>query len=120
VLLINVDDTIILGPTTQGIEDILNKLLIQFNIDDGGDMSDYLGVKIMQQRDGTIYLTQPDLIESIHWDLHLLDNKQATTRSLPTLTTKILHPDVNGLEKIHSSRYRLHCTPMCPLCWEFD
>jgi len=105
VLLIYVDDTIILGPTTQGIEEILTKLRSQFNIDDGGDMSDYLGVKVMREKDGTIHLTQPHLIESILRDLHLLDiyNKQATTRSLPALTTKILHPDASGTPFVNST-----------------
>jgi len=96
VLLIYVDDTIILGPTTQGIENILAKLRSQFNVDDGGDMSDYLGVKVTREKNGTIHLTQPHLIESILRDLHLIDNKQATTRTLPALTTKILHPDATG------------------------
>jgi hypothetical protein len=95
-LLIYVDDTIILGPTNQGIENILAKLRSQFNVDDGGDLSDYLGVKVTREKNGTINLTQPHLIESILRDLHLIDNKQATTRTLPALTTKILHPDATG------------------------
>jgi hypothetical protein len=106
ILLIYVDDTIILGPTTQVIEDILSRLRGQFNIDDGGDMSDYLGVKVTRGEGGTIYLTQPHLIKSILKDLHLFDNKQATTRSLPALTTKILHPDVNGTPFDDSFHYR--------------
>jgi hypothetical protein len=96
VLLIYVDDTIILGPTTQGIENILAKLRSQFNVNDGGDMSDYLGVKETREKNGTIHLTQPHLIKSILRDLHLIDNKQATTRTLPALTTKILHPNATG------------------------
>jgi hypothetical protein len=96
VLLIYVDDTIILGPTLQGIEDILTKLRSQFNIDDEGDMSDYLGVRVTREKDGTIHLTQPHLIESILRDLHLIDKKQTTTRALPALTTRILHPDATG------------------------
>jgi len=79
ILLIYVDDTIILGPTLQGIEDILTKLRSQFNIDDEGDMSDYLGVRRTRGKNVTIHLTQPHLIESILWDLHLIDNKQTTT-----------------------------------------
>jgi hypothetical protein len=36
-----------------------------------GDISDFLGVKISRQEDGTILMNQPHLIESILKELHL-------------------------------------------------
>jgi len=78
----------------------------QFSIEDEGEISDYLGVKVTKNQDGTITLSQPHLVKSILSDLHLLDNKQATSRTLPALTTKILHPDTQGTPFDNSFHYR--------------
>jgi len=106
VMLVYVDDTILLGPTREGIDTVIQLLHSQFSIEDEGEISDYLGVKITKNHNGTITLSQPHLIQSILLDLHLLNNKQATTRTLPALTTKILHPDVEGKPFDNSFRYR--------------
>jgi len=47
-------------------------LKTRFSVQDKGNISDYLGVKVAHQRDGTKTLTQPFLIHSILWDLNLL------------------------------------------------
>jgi hypothetical protein len=95
-MLVYVDDTILLGPTREGINTVMQLLHSQFSIEDEGEISDYLGVKVTKNQDGSITLAQPHLIQSILSDLHLLDNKQATSRTLPALTTKILHPNAKG------------------------
>jgi hypothetical protein len=46
IMLIYIDDTILLGPTKEGIQEIMDKLHTCFNIEDEGDISDYLGVKV--------------------------------------------------------------------------
>jgi hypothetical protein len=106
VMLVYVDDTILLGPTKEGIQEIMKKLKSCFNIEDEGDISDYLGVKVTKLPNGNISLTQPYLIQSILKDLHLLDNKQATGRAIPTLTSRILHPDIHGEPFDNSFHYR--------------
>jgi hypothetical protein len=90
------DNTITLRPTEAGIEKVKAKLHKKFLMDNGGDIFDYLGVKVSKARNGTIHLTQPHLIQSILKDLHLSNSKQETGRTLPMLPTKILHPDGNG------------------------
>ena len=62
IMLVYVDDTILLGPTKEGIQEMMDKLRTCFNIDDEGDISDYLGFKVTKLPDGTISLTQPHLI----------------------------------------------------------
>jgi len=106
VMLVYVDDTILLGPTREGISTVMHLLHSQFSIEDKGEISDYLGVKVTKHQNGSITLTQPHLIQSILSDLHLLDNKQATSRTLPALTTKILHPDTEGTPFDNSFHYR--------------
>jgi len=106
VMLVYVDDTILLGPTREGINTVMQLLHSQFSIEDEGEISDYLGVKVTKNQDGTITLSQPHLVKSILSDLHLLDNKQATSRTLPALTTKILHPDTQGTPFDNSFHYR--------------
>jgi len=78
-MLVYVDDTILLGPTREGVSMVLQLLHSQFNVEDEGDISDYLGVKINYNQDGTITLTQSHLIKAILRDLHLRDNKQETS-----------------------------------------
>jgi hypothetical protein len=105
IVLIYVDDTILLGPTKKEVEHIVRMLHSTFDIQDEGNMSDYLGVKITHNEDGTITLTQPQIINSILQDLRLLQ-PGATGRSLPALTSKILHADHNGVPFDNSFHYR--------------
>jgi hypothetical protein len=58
-MLIYVDDTIILGPKKEGIQEIITKLRSSFEIEDEGNIADYLGIKITKLPYGTITLTQP-------------------------------------------------------------
>ncbi len=105
VILIYVDDTILLGPTKADVDEIISMLQSSFNLQDEGSMSDYLGVKITTNQDKTITLTQPQIINSILQDLNLL--KPGTTgRSLPALTSKILHADHDGDAFDDSFHYR--------------
>jgi hypothetical protein len=105
VILIYVDDTILLGPTKQEVEHVISMMKSSFDTQDEGTISDYLGVKITRNPDGTITLTQPQIIDSILQDLNLL--KAGTTgRPLPALTSKILHADSNGTPFDNSFHYR--------------
>jgi hypothetical protein len=106
VMLVYVDDTILLGPMREGINTVMRLLHSQFSIEVEGEISDYLGVKVTKNQDGSITLNQPHLIQSILSDLHLRDNKQATSRAMPALTTKILHPDAEGTPFNNSFHYR--------------
>ena len=65
-----------------------------FTMQDEGDISDYLGIKVSKLPNGTIKLAQPQLIDSILHDLNYAEN----TRSKPTPapSSVILQRDLDG------------------------
>ncbi len=80
------EDTILLGPDKKEIESIYKKFDATFKIEDQGDLSDYLEIKIIQNSNGTMEWSQPTLTNSILKDLGLVDVKtanQPTTRTTP-------------------------------------
>mmetsp|Transcript_28700 Transcript_28700/g.41073 ORF Transcript_28700/g.41073 Transcript_28700/m.41073 type:complete len:760 (+) Transcript_28700:1583-3862(+) len=95
IFLVYTDDTILLGPDQKELDQIYKMLQMAFNIQDEGNLCDYLGIHITRCEDGTMQLTQPHLIDSILADLGL-DKQGATGRVTPALTSRILHHDIDG------------------------
>jgi hypothetical protein len=87
------DDTILLGPNQQEIDTLVKKLGKTFKIEDQGELSDYLGIKIERKTDGILKWTQPTLSQSILKDLKLdgeeIKGRQnkPNVRTIPALTT---------------------------------
>ena len=72
VLVVYIDDCILFSPDNSLIDATIEKLrAAKFNIEDQGTVNDFLGIKVKQFPEGTIRLTQPNLIESILQDLGL-------------------------------------------------
>jgi hypothetical protein len=71
VFIVYTDDTILLGPDKDEIDLLVKRLSKSFKIEDQGDLSDYLGIKIERKPDGTLEWTQPTLTQSILKDLKL-------------------------------------------------
>jgi hypothetical protein len=71
IFIVYTDDTIMLGPDKDEIDALVKKLGKTFNIEDQGELSDYLGIKIDRKPDGTLEWTQPTLTQSILKDLKL-------------------------------------------------
>ena len=65
-----------------------------FTIENGGVVRDFLGVRINHTDNGTITLTQLQLIDSIIEDLNMQENTKP--QSIPTCSTKLLHKDTDG------------------------
>jgi hypothetical protein len=60
------DNSIIAGPDKDEIYKIIKKIQkVGLNITVEGDLQDFLGIKIQREDDGSIYLSQPHLIEQI-------------------------------------------------------
>jgi len=76
IFIVYTDDTILIGPDQQEIDDLIKKLGKVFKIEDQGNLSEYLGIKIERHRNGTMEWTQPVLIASVLKDLGL--DKQDT------------------------------------------
>ena len=107
VFLVYIDDCIVFGPEDKAIEEVVADLRNSsqnFTIDDQGDVGDFLGIQIQKLDDGSIVLTQPQLIDSIIQDLHLQNG--SNPKSTPALTSKVLHKDADGTDMTPEFHYR--------------
>ena len=91
VMMVYVDDTILCGPTTTEVDEMVTLLASLFDVEDQGNLNDYLGVKVERFDNGHFQFTQPHLIDQILNDLRLT---QGGTKTMPTpaLLTKVLQP----------------------------
>ena len=97
VMLIYIDDCLVFSSDPKLIDKTISDLSFSsknLEIDDHGDVSDFLGIEVTHLKDGSIKLTQPHLIDAILKDLHLRENTKE--KSTPVLSSQILHPDVDG------------------------
>ena len=107
VFLVYIDDCIVFGPTNESIEQVVTDLRAssrEFTVDDQGDVGDFLGIQVQKQEDGSILLTQPQLIDSIIKDLHLQSSSNG--KKTPAVTTSLLHKDADGPEMMPDFHYR--------------
>ena len=107
VFLVYIDDCIVFGPNDTAIDEVVKDLRMSsknFTIDDQGEVGDFLGIQIQTRDDGSIVLTQPQLIDSIIHDLHLQSG--SNTKTTPAITTKLLHKDADGTEMTPEFHYR--------------
>ena len=103
IFLIYIDDCLLLSPSDAVIDTPIQDLQAAkkcFNMEGQGMVNEFLGIKEPHQDDGTINLTQPQLIELTLQDLHL-SQPNITPRKTPALTSILLHKDSKG-------------KPMCP------
>jgi len=76
IFLVYTDDTILLGPNSQEIKEIVKLLHNNFKVEDQGTLNDYLGVNVEKREDGKLKLAQPALISSILKDGGLDDQEK--------------------------------------------
>jgi hypothetical protein len=105
VLLLYVDDSILLGPSRAKLQELTQLIAQRFNIEETGDLCDYLGIHIKRAPDGAIHMTQPHLIDSILKDVGLL-RAEARGRGTPAMKTKVIHADHDGPEFDQHFDYR--------------
>ena len=84
------DDSILCGPDPQELDDIVEKIKAAgLNITDDGTIGDFLGVEIDRRDDGTVHLSQPQLIERVLKDLRL-NGSNVTSKETPAKVSTIL------------------------------
>ena len=96
IFVVYVDDCVLMGPSNEVINKAIQDLCDskhKFKVEDLGEVKEFLGVKVEKRNDGTIKLSQPQLIASILKDLHLQENTK--TRATPAVGA-ILHKDSDG------------------------
>jgi Reverse transcriptase (RNA-dependent DNA polymerase) len=69
-----VNDGILLSPSSENLRKCVDNLHHNFKLTEEGDISDYVGVDIEKKDDGTIHMTQPQLIKGIIKELNFKDN----------------------------------------------
>jgi hypothetical protein len=115
ILLCYVDDTILIDPSDDEIDKITTQLCdLKFDVQDEGQIEDFLGVRIQQQKEGTIEMLQPHLINQILKDLNLQQPDGTTSESryapksspVPAPSTVILQRDPDGEAHNEQWNYR--------------
>ena len=107
VFLVYIDDCIIFGPDRHSIDAVVANLRAcshHFTIDDQGDIGDFLGIQVQKSPDGTIQLTQPQLIDAIIKDLHLQSG--SNVKKTPAVPNNPLHKDTDGPDMTPEFHYR--------------
>jgi len=87
---------------------LAKELRHSFDITVEGTITDFLGVKFEKRLDGSLVLSQPQLIDSILRDLKLVDGprKKAKPKRTPYKSSNILRSDRHLLEHQASWEYR--------------
>jgi hypothetical protein len=99
------DDSIIAGPDKDEIYEIIKKIQkVGLNITVEGDLQDFLGINIQREDDGSIYLSQPHLIEQILRALRL-DGETVKEKDTPAKSSVILNAGLNTKEFDESFNY---------------
>ena len=104
IFMVYVDDGILAGPSVEEIDEVIQMIGQRYDITDEGDLTDYLGVHVTTQEDGTIHLTQPHLIQQIIDDVNF--QKNTKVKETPAESTKVLNKDETGKAHKASWGYR--------------
>ena len=100
------DDSILTGPDPDELDQIINDMkAVALDITVDGDISDFLGVKIEREPNGTFNLTQPQLIDQILKDLRL-DQQNVNPKDTPAAVSKPLFRFPNSPDFDNSFDYR--------------
>ena len=90
------DDSILAGPDENEINKAIQDMTdIGLDLTEEGDISDFLGVNIERKADGSVHLTQPQLINRILEDLNLA-SENVSTKQTPATASRILKRDADG------------------------
>ena len=100
IFVVYVDDSIIAGPVQSEVEAAIEQIKQSgLTLTVEGDLADFLGVNIDRRSDGTIHLTQPNLIDFILDDLNLRGNN-VNTKETPAKVKVLLkrHADAEPFD----------------------
>ena len=77
-----------MSPSNENITKEVELFKANFNISVEGDLCDYVGVNIERKKDGTVHMTQPQLINSVLKELNF--NEDTKPMPTPALSSTIL------------------------------
>ena len=96
-----VDDGIICGPDLQEINQVIkdfrdpDKSGNQYDIEDCGDIKDYLGINFTNLDDGRLKLSQPHLVDQIIAEVGI-EKSKSKLKKIPAPSSHILQRDLRG------------------------
>jgi Reverse transcriptase (RNA-dependent DNA polymerase) len=88
IFVVYVDDGILISPSPNNVRKCLDEMHPHFKITKEGDLCDYVGVNIEKKEDGSIHMTQPQLINGIIKELNF--NKGTKPTKILAYSTSIL------------------------------
>ena len=89
-----VDDGVFLCPDKTKVDNAIKELQQDLELEDQGDIADYLGINFTYQKDGKIVMSQPQLIDKLISDLKLGPN--AHLPPTPAVSSRILNREENA------------------------
>jgi hypothetical protein len=104
VFMLYVDDGIFAGPSKSEIAMLIERMQAEFNVTDEGDIKEYLGVLVERQSDGTLKLSQPQLIKQILDDLWF--NSRTKTKPTPAPGGQLLEREIDAEAMEDDFHYR--------------
>ena len=92
ILFFYADDSVFLCPDKSKVDDTIQELRdAKLEMEDQGDLTDYLDINFTYQKDGSIIMSQPQLIDQIIQDVKLMSNYHLL--STPAAASKLLQRD---------------------------
>jgi hypothetical protein len=104
VFMLYIDDGIFAGPSKSEIAMLIKRMQAEFTVTDEGDIKEYLGVLVERQSDGTLKLSQPQLIKQILEDLWF--NSRTKSKPTPAPGGQLLEREIDSEAMEDDFHYR--------------
>ena len=110
IFFVYVDDGCFISPNANSVDrairDLQNPKLAkhEYDLEDRGDIADYLGINFRKESNGTLKLTQPQLIDDILKEVGITETTR--TKPTPAASTKLLTRDIHLPKFNNSFNYR--------------
>ena len=104
ILAVYVDDIIIAGKSTKRIQQIIDEIAHRFDVKDMGELKYFLGVKVVRQENGSIWIGQPSYTKAVLHKFNMHDSKPvATPVEIGTKLVKATDKDKLSDQEIYQS-----------------
>ena len=100
ILTLYMDDAVLISPDLSQIKACVQSLKEDFALTDDGPLHDYLGTRFIRSEDGSIELTQPQMIQRVLKYIGIDPTSESVKmHDTPSASDKILTRDTDGTER---------------------
>ena len=78
----------------------------EYDIEDRGDLADYLGINFIKLEGNKLKMTQPQLIDQVTEQVQGDHKEKFTPKRTPAISSRLLHRDINAAPCKGSFHYR--------------